>query len=146
MKRRLYIDEAHTALDIFRFAVFLYFISKCPTLMDKMTSVLGYRLLPSPSYWQILFNWTFGTRCICNCAADLNSAFNQDYIFSDNKIFESIGQKQQPFSLGIQKYVFLAILQAPMFTLKPPKVVYINFFAFSYLEFSYCLPFYDKLI
>ena len=26
--------------------------------MGKMTSVLGYRLLPSPSYRQILFNWT----------------------------------------------------------------------------------------
>ena len=27
MQRRLYIDEAHTALDIFRFAVFFFFIS-----------------------------------------------------------------------------------------------------------------------
>ena len=38
-------------------------ISKCPNLLDKMTSVLGYGLLPSPSYRQILFNRTFGTPC-----------------------------------------------------------------------------------
>ena len=30
MKRRLYIDEAHTALDIFRFAVFLSMQYNCP--------------------------------------------------------------------------------------------------------------------
>ena len=28
MQRRLYIDEAHTALDIFRFAVFFFYICK----------------------------------------------------------------------------------------------------------------------
>ena len=32
MQRQLYIDEAHTALDIFRFAVFLFFCKR--TLMD----------------------------------------------------------------------------------------------------------------
>ena len=31
--------------------------------MEKMTSVLGYRLIPSPSYRQILFNRTFQTHC-----------------------------------------------------------------------------------
>ena len=34
MQRRLYIDEAHMALDIFRFAVF--FISFYPSLSDTL--------------------------------------------------------------------------------------------------------------
>jgi len=29
--------------------------------MEKMTSFLGYRLIPSPSYRQILFNWALDT-------------------------------------------------------------------------------------
>ena len=33
--------------------------------MAKMPYVLGYRQIPSPSYGQILFNWTFQTHCIC---------------------------------------------------------------------------------
>ena len=45
-------------------------------------------------------------------------------IFSDNEIFESIAQKQSNISLGIQKYVYLAVLQTPVFPLKPPKEVY----------------------
>ena len=44
--------------------------------MDKMTSVLGYRLLPSPSYRQILFNRTFGTHCNSNA---VTFVFQYDY-------------------------------------------------------------------
>ena len=35
--------------------------------MQKMKSVLGYRLIPIPSYRQILFNRTFQTHCIYLC-------------------------------------------------------------------------------
>ena len=37
---------------------------------------------------------------------------------SDKEIFESIDLKKSNFSLGFQKYVYIAVLQTPMF---PPK-------------------------
>ena len=42
---------------------FWNWIAKRPNLMDKMTSVLGYGLLPTPRCRQILFSQTFGTHC-----------------------------------------------------------------------------------
>ena len=53
MQRRLYIDEAHTALDIFRFAVFFLFFSHERVLEElallKIAPVLAHRLLYSQS-------------------------------------------------------------------------------------------------
>ena len=47
--------------------------------MDKMTSVLGYRLLPSPSYRQILFNRTFGTHCTSSDIFLLKQLYKNNY-------------------------------------------------------------------
>ena len=38
MQRRLYIDEAHTVLDIFRFAVFLLYGKYLPFLLSELRS------------------------------------------------------------------------------------------------------------
>ena len=43
--------------------------------MDKITFVLDYRLLPSLSYGQILFNQTFGTHCSLMIIAIILLAF-----------------------------------------------------------------------
>ena len=43
MQRRLYIDEAHTALDIFRFAVFLfYFLNKNMLMLVPYPFIVKY--------------------------------------------------------------------------------------------------------
>ena len=47
------------------------------------------------------------------------------YFFSpDNDFLEITGPNWSEFLLGIQKYVYLAVLQTPLFPLKPQKEVY----------------------
>ena len=41
MQRRLYIDEAHTALDIFRFAVFLRYT---PDFLHVIITFIGFQI------------------------------------------------------------------------------------------------------
>ena len=45
-------------------------------------------------------------------------------VFSDNDFLEITGPNWPEFLLGIQKYVYLAVLQTPVFPLKPQKEVY----------------------
>ena len=66
------------------------------------------------------------TKDICNSTAGLNAALLQIF-FSDNEIFENIVPKFSDFLLVIQKYVYLTVLQTPVFPLKPQKEVYFFF-------------------
>ena len=60
---------------------------------------------------------------ILNRAVNVNTALYK-YLFSDNEIFERMGPKQSDFSMGIQIYVYLAVLQTHVLPLKTQKVVY----------------------
>ena len=69
MQRPLYIDEAHMALDIFRFAVFLNKVSDQKT---SLTKIVQFGMIFENITYKVKVKLSFGHRAVISILSKLN--------------------------------------------------------------------------